>query len=88
MSGELAIIAALVLPILICGGIWLAGRVPDIREGVTLVGAAGLFIVAIIIAIKVSAGESPELSLGEAVPGLEFAFKAEPLGALFALVAS
>ncbi len=88
MSGELAIALALILPLLICAGIWLVGSIPDLREGVTLVGAAGLFFVAIIIAGQVSAGGSPELSLGEAVPGLEFAFKAEPLGALFALVAS
>jgi len=88
MSGELAIALALILPLLICAGIWLVGRIPDLREGVTLVGAGALFFIAIIIAGKVSAGEAVELSLGEAVPGLEFAFRAEPLGALFALVAS
>ena len=33
MSGEMAIAAALFLPLLICAGIWLAGsRVPDLRE--------------------------------------------------------
>jgi multicomponent Na+:H+ antiporter subunit D len=88
MSGELAITLALVLPLIICGGIWLAGRVPNLREGVTLVGATCLFIVAIIIAVMTSNGNAPELKLWAAAPGLEFAFKAEPLGALFALVAS
>lgn len=88
MSGEMAITAALILPLLICAGIWLAGRVPDLREAITLIGAGALFIVAIIIAGHVAAGTPAELSLGEAVPGLEFAFKAEPLGAVFALVAS
>ena len=47
-----------------------------------------MFFIAVTIALKVSAGEPVELSLGEAVPGLEFAFRAEPLGALFAVVAS
>ena len=88
MSGEFAIAAALILPLLICAGIWLVGRIPDLREGVTLVGAGVLFFIAVTIALKVSAGEPVELSLGEAVPGLEFAFRAEPLGALFAVVAS
>lgn len=88
MSGEVAIIAALVLPLVICFGIWLAGRVPDLREGVTLVGSAALFIVVIIVAVMVSNGNAPELRVGQAMPGLEFAFKVEPLGALFALVAS
>jgi multicomponent Na+:H+ antiporter subunit D len=88
MSGEMLIIAALVLPLLICAGIWLAGRFPNVRESVTIVGAAGLFIVAIIIAMRVSNGTPVELNLGEAAPGLKFAFKAEPLGAMFALVAS
>ena len=88
MTGEMAIAAALFLPLLICAGIWLAGRIPDLREAVTLIGAGALFIVAIVIASQVAAGQSPEFSLGEAVPGLEFAFKAEPLGAMFALVAS
>ncbi len=88
MSGETAILAALILPLLIAAGIFLAGRVPDIREGITLLGAVGLFIVAIIIARLVASGAPVELYLGNAAPGLELAFKAEPLGAMFALVAS
>ena len=40
MSGEMAIAAALLLPLLICAGIWLAGRVPDLREGVVLATAS------------------------------------------------
>lgn len=88
MSGEALILAALVLPLLTAGGIFLAGKLPDIREGVTLLGAASLFVVAIGLAGSVSAGTPAEVSLGLSVPGLEFAFKMEPLGALFALVAS
>ena len=88
MSGEYLIIAALVLPILTGIGIYLAGSLPDVREGVTLVGAVALFGVAVMIAMGVANGAPPELYIGEAVPGLEFAFKLEPLGALFALVAS
>ena len=88
MSGEMGILLALILPLLTCGGIWLAGKVPDLREAVTLGGAALLFLVVITIAGQVGGGARPELVLGQAAPGLEFAFKVEPLGALFALVAS
>ncbi|MDJ0922613.1 MAG: monovalent cation/H+ antiporter subunit D family protein [Henriciella sp.] len=88
ITGEWAILAALGLPLIICLGIYLAGKVPDLREGVTLLGAAALFVVAIIIAAQVADGNPPELELWEALPGLSFAFKAEPIGALFALVAS
>ncbi len=88
MTGEMAILAALILPLIIAAGIFMAGRVPDIREGVTLLGAVSLFVVAIIIALKVAGGEEVALNLGDAAPGLTFAFKAEPLGAMFALVAS
>ena len=88
MSGEMAITLALLLPLLTCGGIWLAGKVPDLREAVTLGGAVTLFIVVIILASLVAEGGQPALVLGQAAPGLEFAFKVEPLGALFALVAS
>lgn len=88
MSGETLILAALGLPLLICFGIWLVGRFPDLREGVTLVGAGGLFAIVIMIASSVSGAQGPELFLGSAAPGLDFAFKVEPLGVLFALVAS
>ncbi|MEL7231643.1 MAG: monovalent cation/H+ antiporter subunit D family protein, partial [Pseudomonadota bacterium] len=88
MSGEMAIAAALILPLIITLGIWLVGKVPNLREAVTLIGASVLFSVVIIIAGMVAGGTAPELTLWSAAPGLEFAFKAEPLGALFALIAS
>ena len=88
MSGEMAIAAAMILPLVITLGIWLVGKVPNLREAVTLIGAAALFGVVIVIAGMVASGNAPELVLWSAAPGLEFAFRAEPLGALFALIAS
>ncbi|MEM1389646.1 MAG: proton-conducting transporter membrane subunit [Pseudomonadota bacterium] len=88
MSGEMAIAAALILPLIITAGIWLCGKIPNLREAVTLIGASVLFGLAVIIAGMVAAGSAPELVLWSAAPGLDFAFKAEPLGALFALIAS
>lgn len=88
MGGDIAILLALLLPLVICGGIFVAGSLPNVREGVTLLGASLLFVVVVTVAGKLAAGQAPELSLWQAAPGLEFAFRVEPLGAVFALVAS
>lgn len=88
MSGDMLIYAALGLPLLTAAGIFLTGRIPNLRESVTVVGAAALFGVAILLAMGVANGDPAELVLGDAAPGLTFAFKLEPLGALFGLVAS
>ncbi len=88
MSGEMLIYAALAVPLLTAAGIFLTGKFPNLRESVTIAGAVTLFGVAILLSIGVASGEPAELVLGDAVPGLTFAFKLEPLGALFALVAS
>lgn len=88
MSPDMLILAALCIPLLIAAGIAAAGSFPNIREGVTIVGSVILLGVVIALAVAVSNGEVPSLDLGAAAPGLSFAFKLEPLGALFALVAS
>ncbi|KDA03134.1 proton-conducting transporter membrane subunit [Hyphomonas oceanitis] len=88
MSPDMLILAALCLPLLIAAGIAAAGRFPNVREGVTLIGSVILLGVVIALAVAVSNGETPYLDLGAAAPGLSFTFKLEPLGALFALVAS
>ena len=88
MSPETLILAALVLPLLIAAGIAVMGWSPNLREGVTFTGAGLLFAVIILLTIHVAGGERPELNLGQAAPGLSMAFKLEPLGMLFALVAT
>ena len=88
MSGEVLILAALILPLVTMAGIYLTGRFPDVREGVTLVGAGALFVVACLLTGTITGGEPAEYVLGTVVPGLDLAFKLEPLGAMFALVAS
>ncbi|MAN46916.1 MAG: cation:proton antiporter [Hyphomonas sp.] len=88
MSPDMLIWAALCLPLIIAAGIAITGSVSNIRESVTLVGATVLFCVVIAIASAVAGGDQPSLYVGQAAPGLDFAFKVEPLGALFALVAS
>ncbi len=84
-----AILLSIALPLAGAVGIALAGRVNDnLREGVTLATAAALaWIVASIVPV-VYAGGRPAVSIGTIVPGIDFAFKVEPLGMLFAGLAS
>ena len=88
MTPEFLIAAAICLPLIIAAGIAAFGKFPNLREGVTIAGSIALFAIVIQLTLLVSAGARPELYIGEAVPGLAFAFKLEPLGALFAVVAS
>lgn len=69
-------------------GIALAGRQPNLREGVTLVTAAALIWQVWGLVPEVVAGARPALTLFEVVPDVPLAFTIEPLGMLFAAVAS
>jgi multicomponent Na+:H+ antiporter subunit D len=83
-----AILIALGLPLAGALGIALAGRWPNLREGVTLATAAALFAVVVLLLCDVMAGARPAAHLISVLPGLELGFAIEPLGMLFALVAS
>lgn len=81
-------IAVLLIPLVGAGLIVLAGRHPNLRETVTLVTALLLFIAVLQIVPSVMAGGRPEVPVLVVASGLEIAFQVEPLGMLFALVAS
>jgi multicomponent Na+:H+ antiporter subunit D len=61
---------------------------PNLRETVTLVTAALLCLTVFALLPTVRDGGRPEAHVIDVVPGLALAFKVEPLGMLFALVAS
>ncbi len=88
MSTDKLILAALILPLWGAMGIALARRAPNLREGVTLVGATLSFACVARLLHPVLAGERPYLAVLEPLPGLALAFRVEPLGMLFALIAS
>ncbi|MCB2018929.1 MAG: hypothetical protein KDF54_15695 [Hydrogenophaga sp.] len=88
VQAEIAVQAALLVPSLGAVGIALAGRWPNLREGITLVTAALLLFCVLNILPSVLEGARPAVALLSVMPGLELAFKVEPLGMLFALVAS
>ena len=89
MSVTTAVGLAVVWPLAGIVLIALFRRWPNIRETASLVTAGSLFwVVAGVILPAVQGGARPRLDIVEVLPGLSLAFEVEPLGMLFALVAS
>lgn len=88
MSSERLALLALLVPFAGAVVIPLFGRRPNLREAVTLVTAGGLCTVVWGLLAPVLAGARPAVSIIEVLPGIALALKVEPLGLLFALVAS
>ena len=82
------ILASLVLPVLGAAGIFCTRRWPNVRESVTILTSLLVFACVVQLVEPVLAGAMPELVLLEALSGLPVAFRVEPLGVLFALIAS
>ena len=68
--------------------ILLLGRWPNVREGVSLATAGALFALVLTLVDPIKAGLRPDLVLVEVMPGIPLGLRVEPLGLLFALVAS
>jgi multicomponent Na+:H+ antiporter subunit D len=88
LGTDAALGATLLVPVAGALLIALAGRLPNLREVATLATAAALLACVLAVLPAVQAGERPALHLATAMPGLTLALQAEPLGMLFALVAS
>ncbi|SCA54958.1 NADH-ubiquinone oxidoreductase chain L [Candidatus Terasakiella magnetica] len=88
MSMELAIILSMVIPAVGAVLIALTGKSPNLRESVTMLTAVALFLNVLFLLGPVLDGERPEVTLLEMFPGLSIAFKVEPLGMMFSLIAS
>src|SRR5688572_22617117 len=85
---EHLVLAALIMPFAGAALIPVFHRTPNLRETVTLLAAFALFAAVLGLLPPVLAGDRPEALNLEVVPGLALAFKVEPLGILFAVVAS
>ena len=89
MNPETAILAALTAPLAGALLIGLAGRVNDnLREAMTLLTAVVLIACVWSLLPEIFAGERPGVRIGEVLPGIDVAFRVEPLGMLFAAMAS
>jgi multicomponent Na+:H+ antiporter subunit D len=88
MNPEWAAALAVFVPLLGSIGIGLLDKYPNPREAVTLSLAAALLLLVISLVPYVTAGFQPRVQLLEVMPGLALALEVEPLGLLFALIAS
>jgi len=88
LAPELAIASALAVPAVGAALIAWADRAPNLRESITLVTAVALLGCVLTLLPMVSGGARPALTLFSLLPGLQIAFRVEPLGMLFALIAS
>lgn len=88
MTAALLLQWILPLPLLGAIGIVLCHRYPNWREAVTLATALLLFVLVALLAVNLRWDDPPRLVLAEPLPGLALALAPEPLGILFALLAS
>ncbi len=88
ISPELAIPLALAVPIIGFVAIWLLDKQPNLREAATLTSGVVLLGLAVSVFAAVAGGARPEFTLIEVIEGLPIAFSVEPLGAMFAVIAS
>jgi multicomponent Na+:H+ antiporter subunit D len=88
MTPDHAIVLCLVVPFASALLVIVTGALPDLRETVTLIAAGFLFYLVANIYPVVAAGGRPTITLLEMLPGLGITFTVEPLGMLFAGIAS
>ena len=79
---------AVLLPVIGAFVVLMLGRSPNAREAATLITGGALFSLVTTLIDPVLAGEALRLDLVEVVPGVLLTLQVEPLGLLFALVAS
>ena len=88
MNPQLTVLACIALPLLAPALIMALHRWPNPRESVTLLSAACLLLLVYSLHDTVLDGGRPAIDLVEPLPGLKIGFEVEPLGLLFALLAS
>lgn len=88
MGGDSLVLAALAAPVIASALVPCFSRAPNVREAVSLTSAVALFFIVAALYLRVVQGAEPALRIAEPIPGLALAFRVEPLGVLFALIAS
>jgi multicomponent Na+:H+ antiporter subunit D len=89
VTSPAAVIAStLLLPVIGAVLVLLLRSRPNAREAATLIVGAFTFWHVLALLQMVLAGERPSLDIIEVLPGVRLAFEVEPLGMVFALVAS
>lgn len=88
MTGSDLVLFILLAPFVGAAIIPIFYRWPNLREAVTLITAVVLLFAVVTLLTLVAKGASPGFEALQIVPGMSIAFKVEPLGMLFAVIAS
>lgn len=88
MTPENMIWISMLLPIVAAAWVVLFGKFPNVREAGSIGVSIVLFAVNCMLANHVFAGGRPTWMLSEPLPGFTISFTVEPLGMMFALIAS
>ena len=88
MSLQGLMLIAVLAPVLGALGVAVAGRSPNLREALSFAASGITLLCVLLLAPAVLDGARPEILMIELVPGAALAFRLEPLGMLFSLVAS
>ena len=88
MTPATTILVAMAVPLIGAILVLLTGKIPNLREGVSTITTLVTFGVVVTLVPEIMAGGEPGIALLEVLPGLDLAFHVEPLGMLYALVAS
>jgi multicomponent Na+:H+ antiporter subunit D len=85
---SLLIVAAILVPTVGAFFIASSGPKPNVREAYTFVTAAVLFSIVFVMLPSVMAGDRPSTAGFNILPGLAVRFAVEPMGMIFAMIAS
>jgi multicomponent Na+:H+ antiporter subunit D len=88
MSVDSLLILCLMIPTLAVAGILLADKTPNLREAIGFIAALLLVVCVGFLTYAFVNGQPTSLVVGEVMPGLAIVFTPEPMGILFALIAS
>lgn len=88
LSFELMLQLAIIMPLLSIVGIVAVGRYPNVRESVTITTCIIVIYLVVKLYQGLIAGNTISAFCWELLPGLSISFTIEPLGMLFALIAS
>ena len=81
-------ILAIAVSLVAAGAIWGFRRQANLRDAVSLVAAVAKFVIVISMAPIVLAGGTLQITLFTILPGVDFAFRVDALGMVFATVSS
>ncbi len=88
MSPDVILAVAVALPLVASLIIFALGKWPNARDAAGIISAGILFTLVLRLVEPIRAGLRPEYPILEVLPGVSLSLKLEPMGLLFALVAS